>query len=162
MISRLAATLVALVVVAESAVGRAALVKVGGPPGWVPNTNYTDWASHQQFHVGDWLNFVFDKYQYDVLEVNKTVYETCNSEAGFITNVTRGGRDVFQLTQPRTYYFLCSRGFCWGGMKVAISVQEPPPPVPAPAKSTATSSARPSLLLTVAALSFFSNPFFSM
>lgn len=31
------------------------LDKVGGKHGWDQNVNYTDWASHQHFYVGDWL-----------------------------------------------------------------------------------------------------------
>ena len=58
---------------------------------------------------------------YNVLEVNKTSYENC-IETDFITNITKGGRDVFQLTEPRFYYFLSGRGFCWQGMKVALQV----------------------------------------
>lgn len=88
------------------------------------------------------LRFVFpvfwftdERYQYDVLEVNQTNYESCNSQ-DFIKNVTGGaGRDVFQLTDPKTYYFICSKGYCWGGMKVAITVLEPPSPAPSPIKN---------------------------
>lgn len=28
---------------------------VGGSKGWAPNVNYTVWASHENFYVGDWL-----------------------------------------------------------------------------------------------------------
>lgn len=31
------------------------LFTVGDGPGWTPNVNYTDWASHQHIFVGDWL-----------------------------------------------------------------------------------------------------------
>ncbi|KAI4365260.1 hypothetical protein MLD38_021259 [Melastoma candidum] len=107
----------------------------GGRNTWVPNINFTDWSSHEQFYVGDWLYFGFDKRVYNVLEVNKTSYEDCVEE-GFITNVTRGGRDVFNLTDAKTYYFICGRGYCFQGMKVAVHVvEEPPSPPPAPAKS---------------------------
>ncbi|KAJ0099842.1 hypothetical protein Patl1_21842 [Pistacia atlantica] len=43
----------------------------------------------------------------------------------FIKNITKGGRDVYQLLEPRPYYFLSGRGFCWGGMKLVIMVQNP-------------------------------------
>ncbi|KAJ6753105.1 NODULIN 55-2 putative-RELATED [Salix koriyanagi] len=78
---------------------------------------------HEHFYVGDWLLFVFDKHSYNVLEVNETNYENCNDQ-GFIKNITRGGRDVVQLTEARPYYFLSSGGYCWGGMKVAINVED--------------------------------------
>uniref|UniRef100_A0A7N0VMI3 Phytocyanin domain-containing protein n=1 Tax=Kalanchoe fedtschenkoi TaxID=63787 RepID=A0A7N0VMI3_KALFE len=82
--------------------------------------------------------FVFTKYQYSVLEVNQTSYENC-VEADFITNITRGGRDVFQLNNSRPYYFISGYGQCWGGVKLAINVEDIPPPQPSPPKSAATS-----------------------
>jgi hypothetical protein len=68
------------------------------------------------------IDFGFDKHIYNVLEVNKTNYEKC-VDKGFISNITRGGRDVFQLLEAKTYYFLCGRGFCFHGMKVEINVK---------------------------------------
>ncbi|KAK7261297.1 hypothetical protein RIF29_27606 [Crotalaria pallida] len=98
----------------------------GGKYTWVPDVNFTDWASHEHFYKGDWLYFGFDKHIYNVLEVNKTSYENCNDTC-FISNITRGGRDVFQLLEARPYYFLSGRGFCFKGMKVAINVEEDTP-----------------------------------
>ncbi|KAI6670325.1 hypothetical protein NL676_005210 [Syzygium grande] len=99
-----------LTTMAEPADG--AFHKVGGRSGWIKHANYTKWSSGEHFSVGDWLYFVFNKQMYDVLEVNETSYESCNSQ-GFISNVTRGGRDVFELKEAKTYYFICSRGYCW-------------------------------------------------
>ncbi|KAL4611204.1 hypothetical protein ACB092_08G106500 [Castanea dentata] len=103
----------------------------GGRYTWAPNINFEDWSSHEQFFVGDWLYFGFDKHLYNVLEVNKTSYEKC-IDKGFIKNVTRGGRDVFNLTEARPYYFLSGRGYCFKGMKVEILVRDylAPPAVP--------------------------------
>ncbi|XP_015583136.1 lamin-like protein isoform X2 [Ricinus communis] len=105
------------------------LLKIG-ERGWIPDYNYTEWLNqrHNHFYVGDWL-------------LNQTSYEDCNDQ-GFIFNVTRGGRDVYQLKEARPYYFLSSGGYCWNGMKLAISVEElAPTPAPAPpAKSDSPSS----------------------
>ncbi|XP_022010590.1 lamin-like protein [Helianthus annuus] len=91
---------------------------------WKPNVNYTNWSLQQVFYVGDWLYFVYDKNLYNVLEVNETSYRNC-SDQGFILDITRGaGRDVFELTQPKRYYFLSSGGYCYNGMKVSINVVE--------------------------------------
>ncbi|XP_022144534.1 lamin-like protein [Momordica charantia] len=130
------------------------LHKVGNSQGWNPNFNYTNWSLSQQFYVADWLYFAFDKRYYNVLEVNRTNYESCNDK-DFITNITRGGRDVFQLTEARPYFFLSSGGYCFQGMKLAVSVSErtAPAPAPAPAKSGASPTASyiyRSLLLFVA------------
>ncbi|CAN0923205.1 Lamin-like protein [Linum grandiflorum] len=111
----------------------------GGRETWGPNRNFTEWSSRQHFYVGNWLYFGFDKSMYSVLEVNKTSYEAC-TEVGFIHNITRGGRDVFKLTEARNYYFISGGGACFNGLKVAINVEKhPPAPTPAPAKSSAPS-----------------------
>ncbi|KAF3648694.1 hypothetical protein BC332_05992 [Capsicum chinense] len=120
------------------------LVKVGDKHGWDQNVNYTDWAAHYHLYVGDWLNFVFDKHYYSVLEVNQTNYEQC-IDSDFITNITRGGRDVFQLTQARPYYFISSGGYCFHGMKLAINVEEPLPASPAPSSSDKSNASPPQI-----------------
>lgn len=79
---------------------------------------------------------MYDKYLFNVLEVNETSYKNCN-DRGFIFNITRGaGRDLFELTQPKPYYFLASGGYCYNGMKVTVNVVEF---VPAPQPSTSKS-----------------------
>ena len=76
--------------------------------------------------------FGYDKHYFNVLEVNKTGYENC-IDTRFIKNITRGGgRDVFQLTEDKTYYFISGGGFCWQGLKVAIDVTEHVAPAPEP------------------------------
>ncbi|KAH1263518.1 Lamin-like protein [Glycine max] len=96
----------------------------GDKSSWGPNVNLTEWSSHEHFHLEDWLYFGYDRNEYNVLEVNKTGYENC-VDTGFVQNISRGaGRDVFHLTEFKTYYFLSGGGYCWHGMKVAISVTE--------------------------------------
>ncbi|XVE79729.1 hypothetical protein DITRI_Ditri14bG0080300 [Diplodiscus trichospermus] len=95
----------------------------GGRFTWKPNINFTDWAIHEDFYVGDWLYFGFNKQLYTVLQVNKTSFESCNGE-NFIKNITKGGRDVFNLTEAKPYYFISGRGYCFKGMKVAILVKD--------------------------------------
>lgn len=64
----------------------------------------------------------------NVLEVNQTDYESCNSDH-FLHNFTTGaGRDVVPLNVTRKYYFISGNGFCFSGMKLAINVENPPPP----------------------------------
>lgn len=85
------------------------------------------------------LDFGYDKHMYNVLEVNKTSYENC-MDRDFIKNITKGGgRDVFQLKEVKTYYFLSGGGYCWHGMKVAINV-EYVAPVPSPVAEHKSSS----------------------
>lgn len=101
---------------------------VGSNMGWTSNVNYTIWAQGKHFYNGDWLFFVYDRNQMNILEVNKTDYELCNSDHP-LHNWTRGaGRDVVPLNVTRNYYFISGKGFCYGGMKLAVHVENPPPP----------------------------------
>ncbi|XP_073279429.1 uncharacterized protein [Primulina huaijiensis] len=85
--------------------------------------------------------------QMNVLEVNRTEYESCNSD-NFLHNWTTGtGRDVVPLNVTRTYYFISGKGFCFSGMKLAVNVEDPP--APSPSKSTGSNS-----LFTLIASSF--------
>lgn len=157
----------------------------GGKYTWKPNVNFTEWAKHQHFYVGDWLcefslslslfslcfsalvlfyhfcvlsfwssrvnyaddsskiiiqDFGFDKHKHNVLQVNKTNYEKCRDK-DFIENVTRGGRDVFNLTEAKSFYFICGRGdYCSKGMKIVVHAEtDPPPPTPSPHLITSAS-----------------------
>ncbi|KAB2033948.1 hypothetical protein ERO13_D04G046100v2 [Gossypium hirsutum] len=132
----------------------AALHRVGGKLGWNPNVNYSEWSDHERFYVGDWLLFNFDKRYFNVLEVNETSYDNCNDQ-GFVKNITRGGRDVVELTQARPYYFLSSGGYCYHGMKVAVNVEMlPPAPEPAPVKNGSLTSDAVSLKIFRYMISF--------
>lgn len=175
----------------------------GGKYTWKPNVNFTQWAEHQHFYVGDWLcefsfsfhfvfqssccsllsfwffyfftiwvnytdgsskiiilDFGFDKHKYNVLQVNKTNYEKCGDK-DFIENVTRGGRDVFNLTEAKPFYFICGRGdYCSKGMKIAVHVETDPPPPTASPNLTISASPSPSSihghLLLACTIAFFS------
>lgn len=82
--------------------------------------------------------FVYDRNQMNVLEVNKTDYESCNSDHPLHNWTTGAGRDVVPLNVTRNYYFVSGKGFCFGGMKIAVHVENlPPPPKAAPIKSWA-------------------------
>lgn len=94
---------------------------------------------------------MFDKRYYSVLEVNKTGFDNCNSQ-GFMKNITRGGRDVYQVTESRPYYFMSSGGYCFHGMRLAVFVQQlPPTPAPAP-QAAIVNVASPSKFITTAQL----------
>ncbi|MCL7031480.1 hypothetical protein MKW94_011723 [Papaver nudicaule] len=101
---------------------------VGGNKGWTSNVNYTIWAQDIKFYKGDWLFFVYDRNQNNVLQVNKTDYESCNSENPIHSWTTGAGRDVVPLNVTKHYYFISGKGFCYGGMKLAVHVLNPPPP----------------------------------
>ncbi|KAE8697476.1 Lamin-like protein [Hibiscus syriacus] len=77
----------------------------------------------------------------NVLEVNKTDYESCNSDHPLHNWTTGAGRDVVPLNVTRHYYFISGKGFCYGGMKLAVRVENlPPPPKAAPLNEKSDSS----------------------
>ncbi|KAI3417203.1 Phytocyanin domain-containing protein [Psidium guajava] len=104
------------------------MVGAGMGNGWATNVNYTVWAQGKHFYNGDWLFFVYDRNQLSVLEVNKTNYDLCISDHPLV-NWTRGaGRDLIPLNVTKPYYIISGNGFCFGGAKLAINVENPPPP----------------------------------
>ncbi|KAL1168832.1 hypothetical protein V6Z11_A05G108100 [Gossypium hirsutum] len=94
----------------------------GGRYSWKPNVNFTGWAIHE------YVDFGFNKQSYSVLQVNETSYPNCIEE-NFINNITKGGRDVFNLTMPKLYYFISGRGYRFKRMKVAICPKLQPLPI---------------------------------
>lgn len=86
----------------------------------------------------------------NVLEVNKTDYESCNSDHPLHSWTTGAGRDVVPLNVTRDYYFISGKGFCYGGMKLAVHVENPPPPpVASPVESGSPSIYQDKLVLPV-------------
>nr|DAD42659.1 TPA_asm: hypothetical protein HUJ06_000889 [Nelumbo nucifera] len=60
----------------------------------------------------------------NVLEVNKTNYETCNENHPIHNWTTDARRDVVPLNITKTYYFISGKGFCYSGMKVAVHMKK--------------------------------------
>ncbi|KAF6171759.1 hypothetical protein GIB67_007280, partial [Kingdonia uniflora] len=82
--------------------------------------------------------FIYDKHYYSVLEVNQTDYKSCNSQHP-IKDITGGaGRDMFQLTEAKTYYCIRCGGYCYHSMGVPVFVKEIPSATitPTPAKNS--------------------------
>ncbi|TVU35013.1 hypothetical protein EJB05_16878 [Eragrostis curvula] len=135
--------LVTLLFAVAPAPSLAKVFRVGDKQGWAPKVNYTTWAEQQQFHVGDWLNFVYQKDMYDMVQVqNETAYAACDASAS-IFNYSRGTNYAFELNRTGRFYFICSRGYCFDGMKVSVLVHPaalPPAVAPESHKSRAFSS----------------------
>ncbi|KAJ1701599.1 hypothetical protein LUZ63_001378 [Rhynchospora breviuscula] len=125
---------------------------VGDEHGWNPNVNYTIWAEkHKPFYVGDWLVFYYQSGQADVIQVDEVGYNKCDA-SNPISNYSKGRSYAFQLNHTKNYYFICSYGYCYGGMKLAIKAQALPPPSPPPKahKSDAFSIVRSSFVGSIA------------
>ncbi|XP_062213251.1 early nodulin-like protein 17 [Phragmites australis] len=99
---------------------------------WKPNTNYSDWEQqHSPFYKGDWLVFYYTAGQADVVQVDEVGYNKCDASHA-IYNYSKGRSFAFELNETKTYYFICSYGYCYGGMRLAIKSQKLPPPSPPP------------------------------
>ncbi|WOL10460.1 lamin-like protein [Canna indica] len=132
---------------------------VGDSQAWNPNVNYTVWVEkHKPFHVGDWLVFYYQTGMVDVVQVDEAGYNKCDA-SNPISNYSKGRSYAFQLNHTGRYYFICSRGYCYGGMRLAIVAEALPPPSPPPSSrnlSAAPARRRTSLLLVLAAALFSS------
>ena len=101
--------------------------------------------------------FRYEKGKYDVVQVNETAYAACDASSPILSH-SRGHNFVFRLNHTGRLYFICSRGYCWSGMKVSVLVQPPPPPPSLPPAShshasSASARVRPAAGLWCAALS---------
>ncbi|MFQ6633193.1 hypothetical protein Gotur_011437 [Gossypium turneri] len=80
----------------------------------------------------------------NVAEVSKADYESCNADHPLHNWTTGAGKDVVPLNVTRNYYFISGRGFRYGGMKVAVRVENrPPPPTSAQLTEKSDSSSSP-------------------
>ncbi|XP_029120839.2 early nodulin-like protein 17 [Elaeis guineensis] len=116
---------------------------VGDSKGWNPGVNYTEWEKkHSPFHVGDWLVFYYQSGMADVVQVDEAAYNKCDA-SNPISNYSKGRSYAFELNHTKRYYFICSYGYCFGGMKLSIKAEPLPPPSPPPSHKP---SAAPSLV----------------
>ncbi|XP_048564598.1 lamin-like protein [Triticum urartu] len=115
---------------------------VGGKKNWAANVNYTTWPDQYRFHVGDWLQFNYARDMYDVVQVaDAAAYDKCDASKPLV-KYDRGRGFVFQLNHTGRYYFICSRGYCWSGMKVTVLVEESPAQPPQAAAPSPNAAAR--------------------
>lgn len=118
----------------------------------------------------DGCNAVFE-YQNgrsDVVQVDEVGYDKCD-KANALTSYSKGHTYAFQLKEAKDYYFICSYGYCYSGMKVHVTAKSfssssggsssdsssndssSDTPSPSSKKSKAKSSAAPPSLLGLAA-----------
>ncbi|RWW29764.1 hypothetical protein BHE74_00012185 [Ensete ventricosum] len=128
---------------------------VGDEKGWIPGVNYTIWEKkHRPFHVGDWLVFYYQPRTSDVVQVDEDAYDKCDASSP-ISNYSKGRSYAFELNHTGRYYFICSFGYCYQGMKLSILVEpltSPSAPLSAKKKSSASAAPPPLALTSSAAL----------
>ncbi|CAM0882547.1 unnamed protein product [Alopecurus aequalis] len=87
-----------------------------------------------------YAEFNYQKDMYDVVQVtDEAAYEKCDP-SNPVVSYSRGRNFVIQLNHTGRYYFICSRGYCWNGMRVTVLV-EPRPALPPSAVAPSTSGA---------------------
>lgn len=84
--------------------------------------------------------FYYTAGQADVVQVDETGYNKCDA-SNAIYNYSKGRTFAFQLNETKTYYFICSYGYCFGGMRLAIKTEKLPPPSPPPSASNKSAAA---------------------
>ncbi|GLJ09060.1 hypothetical protein SUGI_0101010 [Cryptomeria japonica] len=138
---RIAAMAALLVLCACNHYAEATDYTVGDAQQWGFGANYTTWASSKTFLVGDTLVFIYANGAHDVLEVQKSAYDSCATSNP--TKQYTDGNTRISLTSSGTRYFICGiTGHCSGGMKVAVTVSAGSSTTPAaPSPSTKTAPA---------------------
>ncbi|KAL3343254.1 hypothetical protein AABB24_027018 [Solanum stoloniferum] len=101
---------------------------VGDSMGWIVPSNgavaYTNWAAEKTFRVGDTLVFNFTTGRHDVLQVEETSFDGCNSQNAIGTAIMAGPANI-TLNSTDDHYFICTFGrHCQGGQKLKISVSD--------------------------------------
>ncbi|KAL5197605.1 hypothetical protein ABZP36_001117 [Zizania latifolia] len=128
-----------LVVVVVAALLPAAVVAtnytVGDEKGWNPDVDYTAWVKkHRPFYKGDWLPaslvertvFEYQNGRSDVVQVDEVGYDNCD-KASAISSYSKGHSYAFQLKEAKDYFFICSYGYCYNGMKLAVTAKKGSP-----------------------------------
>ncbi|WVZ61477.1 hypothetical protein U9M48_011341 [Paspalum notatum var. saurae] len=96
---------------------------VGDDKGWNPDVDYTAWVKkHKPFYKGDWLIFEYQNGRSDVVQVDEVGYDNCD-KANALTSYSKGHTYAFQLKEAKDYYFICSYGYCYSGMKLHVTAK---------------------------------------
>ncbi|XP_062188640.1 early nodulin-like protein 19 [Phragmites australis] len=101
----------------------AANYTVGDEKGWNPDVDYTTWVKkHKPFYKGDWLLFEYQNGRSDVVQVDEVGYDKCD-KANALSSYSKGHSYAFQLKEAKDYYFICSYGYCYSGMKLHVTAK---------------------------------------
>ncbi|XP_066398465.1 mavicyanin-like [Miscanthus floridulus] len=101
----------------------AANYTVGDEKGWNPDVDYTAWVKkHKPFYKGDWLIFEYQNGRSDVVQVDEVGYDNCD-KANALSSYSKGHTYAFQLKEAKDYYFICSYGYCYNGMKIHVTAK---------------------------------------
>lgn len=71
----------------------------------------------------------------DIVLVDEDSYDKCDASTP-ISNYSKGRNYAFELNHTGRYYFICSYGYCYQGMKLSINVE----PLSSPSSASSSSS----------------------
>ena len=57
-----------------------------------------------------------------MVQVGEVGYDKCD-KAGALTSYSKGTSYAFQLKEAKDYYFICSYGYCYTGMKLHLTAK---------------------------------------
>jgi hypothetical protein len=66
--------------------------------------------------------FEYQNGRSDVVQVNEVGYDNCDKEAA-LSSYSKGHTYAFQLKEAKDYYFICSYGYCYDGMKLHVTAR---------------------------------------
>ena len=67
--------------------------------------------------------FEYQNGRSDVVQVDEVGYDNCD-KANAISSYSKGHSYAFQLKEAKDYYFICSYGYCYNGMKLAVTAKK--------------------------------------
>ena len=139
-----AVLLVAMLAASLPAAAVATNYTVGDEKGWNPDVDYTAWVKkHRPFYKGDWLLFEYQNGRSDVVQVDEVGYDNCD-KASAITSHSKGHSYAFQLKEAKDYFFICSYGYCYSGMKLAVTAKKGPASSSSSSPGSASASSKSS------------------
>lgn len=69
--------------------------------------------------------FEYQNGRSDVVQVDEVGYDNCDKESA-ISSHSKGTSYAFQLKEAKDYFFICSYGYCYSGMKLAVTAKKGP------------------------------------
>lgn len=97
---------------------------VGGSYGWTLPSKpkfYDEWTKGKKFAKNDKFWFEFEDHKHTVSEVEKEVYDTCNT-TNIKIDLDMSGV-IYILYEAKVYYFVC-KFHCKEGHKVILDAKE--------------------------------------
>ncbi|KAM7253882.1 hypothetical protein ACFE04_031564 [Oxalis oulophora] len=116
-----------------------AIYSVGDAAGWTTmGFDYEKWALTKTFHIGDILEFHYNKEFHDVMQVSLKEFKLCNVTSEIASY--HSGFDSITLDTTGHHYYICSfPGHCKAGQKVDFFVADGGSPSPSDAPSRSRS-----------------------